>query len=163
GQTFGRLFEEKLPLLALSLASAIVTYWAQHRAGAVVSAEIFPLSARLANAASAYARYLGKFVWPTQLAVFYPRAESIPLSHALAALAVACDFAFCCATWRQIGFWTDTYTLFAHALDVTDHNHIAHGYVGTELGKRGKTDEAIQHFQTALQIDPHYAEAHYNL
>ena len=59
-----------------------MTYWAQHRGGAVVSAEVVGLSSRLANAAVAYVRYFGKFAWPTHLAVFYPRAQAIPLWHA---------------------------------------------------------------------------------
>ena len=60
---------EKLPLLALSLASAIITVAAQ-RAGGAVRTTV--LSARLANAAYAYAMYLWKMMWPARLAPMYP-------------------------------------------------------------------------------------------
>lgn len=72
------LFLEKLPLIALSAASAVVTIKAQ-RAGGAIATIRFPLSIRLANAALAYARYLEKAVWPSHLAVFYPH----PLGAAL--------------------------------------------------------------------------------
>ncbi|HEY2015938.1 MAG TPA: tetratricopeptide repeat protein [Bryobacteraceae bacterium] len=67
-----RLALEKLPLLLLSALSCVVTLWAQRQGGAVSSMEQLPLSLRLGNAAVSYVRYLGKTVWPTRLAVFYP-------------------------------------------------------------------------------------------
>ena len=68
----------RLPLFALSAASAIVTMKAQHAGGAIAMFRI-PLSIRLANAALSYARYLEKAIWPSRLAVFYPH----PLGSAL--------------------------------------------------------------------------------
>jgi Flp pilus assembly protein TadD len=35
----------------------------------------FPISSRLANASISYARYLGKAVWPSNLALFYPHSD----------------------------------------------------------------------------------------
>ena len=67
-----RLIVEKLPLFALSAASAIITMKAQQAGGAVRSVEDFSLGARLANAIYAYAMYLAKMVWPTHLAPLYP-------------------------------------------------------------------------------------------
>ena len=72
------LFLEKLPLFALSAASAVITMKAQHAGGAIATFRI-PLTIRLANAALSYARYLEKAVWPSRLAVFYPH----PLGSAL--------------------------------------------------------------------------------
>ncbi len=60
---------EKLPLFALSAASAIMTMKAQ-RAGA--DKVWYPLSIRLGNAIVSYAKYLRDAVWPSRLAVFYP-------------------------------------------------------------------------------------------
>jgi protein O-mannosyl-transferase len=66
---FPRLLLEKLPLLALSAASAFMTMNAQLAAGAM---RYYPLSARLGNAAVCYVRYLRNALWPSRLAVFYP-------------------------------------------------------------------------------------------
>jgi len=68
-RNYGRLFVEKVPLLALSGASAVVTMLA-HRAGSAVRS--YPLSIRFANAVVSYARYVGMAIWPSHLALFYP-------------------------------------------------------------------------------------------
>ena len=80
-----RLIREKLPLLAMSLASGAVTYAAQQRAGAVSPVEELSLASRIANALTAYVGYVGKMLWPAKLAAFYPHAASIPTWHVLAA------------------------------------------------------------------------------
>lgn len=66
-----RVFE-KLPLFALVAASSVVTLQVQQAGGALREADLSPLPFRLANAITAYAAYLGKFLWPIDLAVFYP-------------------------------------------------------------------------------------------
>jgi tetratricopeptide (TPR) repeat protein len=63
---------EKLPFLALALASGIVTILAQRAGEAIRSFEALPLGTRLANACLAWVTYLAKSVWPAKLAVFYP-------------------------------------------------------------------------------------------
>ncbi len=63
---------EKLPLLALSVASSAVTLMAQRRGGAVVSLAHTGLGDRLANALVSCVRYLGKHAWPAPLAPLYP-------------------------------------------------------------------------------------------
>jgi len=80
-----RLLAEKLPLLALSLGSALATVSAQSRGGALGSFQAIPLGARVANAAAAYAAYLGQAFWPARLAVFYPHPATYPADrlHAL--------------------------------------------------------------------------------
>ncbi len=66
----GWLVREKLPLFALSVASAVVTMRAQLLGGGI-NPDI-PLVTRLANAVISYARYLGQAFWPTRLAPIYP-------------------------------------------------------------------------------------------
>jgi tetratricopeptide (TPR) repeat protein len=63
------LVQEKLPLFALSAASAFLTMKAQRVGGDKVW---YPLSIRLENAIVSYAQYLRDAVWPARLAVFYP-------------------------------------------------------------------------------------------
>jgi tetratricopeptide (TPR) repeat protein len=67
-----RLLTEKLPLFALSAASCVATLWAQHAVGALASLGREPFGIRIANAVLSYGGYLGKMLWPTRLAVFYP-------------------------------------------------------------------------------------------
>ena len=67
-----KLVVEKIPLLALSAASAIITMQAQRAGGAVRSTAQFSLGVRLENAAVAYAMYLWKMIWPSHLAPIYP-------------------------------------------------------------------------------------------
>jgi tetratricopeptide (TPR) repeat protein len=68
--SIGFLIAEKLPLLAISVASCVATLHAQSRG--ISSTETIPLLPRLANAVVAYARYLGKAGWPADLAMHYP-------------------------------------------------------------------------------------------
>ncbi|MGA2781168.1 MAG: tetratricopeptide repeat protein, partial [Smithella sp.] len=66
------LLWEKVPLFALVILSSIVTYIAQQKGGAVSSIEALPLGVRMGNAFISYIAYIGKMVWPSNLAVFYP-------------------------------------------------------------------------------------------
>jgi tetratricopeptide (TPR) repeat protein len=68
----GGLVREKLPLLALALASATVTLAAQRAGGALAPLESYSLGVRAANAVVAYTTYLARAVWPAGLAVPYP-------------------------------------------------------------------------------------------
>ncbi len=67
--TVPALLMEKVPLLFLSVVSAVITVKAQ--GNAVRSLYQFPLGARIENAALAYGLYLWKMIWPARLA-FYP-------------------------------------------------------------------------------------------
>jgi tetratricopeptide (TPR) repeat protein len=66
-----RLAMEKLPLLALIAASAVVTYMAQAAGGAVGDLRKFPLAVRLENAPISYVDYLYNTIWPLHLSPFY--------------------------------------------------------------------------------------------
>ena len=68
----GRLFREKIPLFALSVASSLATLLAQVKGASAVSLERIPATARVANAFVAAASYIVKTVWPSSLAVYYP-------------------------------------------------------------------------------------------
>jgi protein O-mannosyl-transferase len=84
-----RLVLEKIPLLALSAASAVITLYAQRTGGAVGSTQLLPLSMRVKNAIYSYFIYADKALWPSQLAVFYPHPEgSLALWKVLGAAAV---------------------------------------------------------------------------
>jgi len=86
GTTRFRLLAEKLPLLALSVASSAITVYAQRTGGALGTIQLLPLRLRLENALWSYAAYIGKGIWPARLAVFYPYPEtSLPLAKVVIA------------------------------------------------------------------------------
>ncbi|MCX5660098.1 MAG: tetratricopeptide repeat protein [Planctomycetota bacterium] len=66
------LLLEKLPLLALSLGIALAAVVAQKRTGAMMTTADASLASRLGNVPVAYASYLGKLFWPTDLIIDYP-------------------------------------------------------------------------------------------
>ena len=78
GRSFRWLLLEKLPLFALSAASAVLTVKAQRSGGALGDVfTSYPLPVRLENAIVSYVRYMGKAVWPSHLAIFYPHPEGL--------------------------------------------------------------------------------------
>jgi tetratricopeptide (TPR) repeat protein len=86
--TVVRLVREKLPLLALAVASSIVTFVIHRRGGAVITLGAKPLNLRVANALISYVTYIGKMLWPAHLAVFYPYAQSLPVGWVAGAFLV---------------------------------------------------------------------------
>ncbi len=71
---------EKVPLLFLSVLSAVIAVKAQARGHAVRGLHQFSLAVRLENAVVAYWLYLWKMIWPARLALLYPHpGSSIPV------------------------------------------------------------------------------------
>jgi Flp pilus assembly protein TadD len=236
-----RAILEKLPLLALSAISSVVTYQVQHAAGAVQPVQVYPASVRALNALLAYATYLRQAFWPSGLAVFYPhpgedvsRAAAGGAALLLAAitavalrrrarqpylavgwfwfvgtlvpviglvqlgaqahadrylyvpliglsmtvswavpdllarrwpraplmLGAAALAALAFTSVRQVARWRDSATLFAHTLDVTRENAVAHLNLGVALADKGDHAEARRHLEEAIRIHPGSAEAH---
>jgi len=79
------LLKEKVPLLLMAAASAMITFVAQRQAGAVQSFDAFPFVRRVANVPVAYVHYLFTTFWPVDLAVLYPYPASIPIWRAASA------------------------------------------------------------------------------
>lgn len=67
-----KLAAEKLPLLALTVASSLQTMLVQRSGGALKSEALYPLDCRIWNAIYSYARYLLHTVAPCDLTFFYP-------------------------------------------------------------------------------------------
>lgn len=93
---------EKIPLLALSAASAAITVYAQRAGRALGSTELLPLAIRVKNAIYSYVVYLDKAVWPARLAVFYPHPEgSLALWKVLAAALILITITAVCWHFRE--------------------------------------------------------------
>jgi tetratricopeptide (TPR) repeat protein len=67
---------EKVPYFLLAAASSVVTFLVQKSGGAVASLRSLSFGERSANAVISYVRYLGKMVWPSDLAIYYPMHAS---------------------------------------------------------------------------------------
>ena len=241
-----RLVREKIPLFVVSAVFSGVVYLVQQQEGAVRTMAEFSVGQRVGNALVAYVAYIGKFAWPSQLAVFYPHPEGhlspgavvlallflgavtfavlraartqrywatgwfwylgtlIPVigliqlgGHAMAdrytyvphiglsiclawgaveltkrkrvpptvwaGLAIGALLGLTITTRLQTYHWRDSISLFQHATEVTQRNHLAHNQLGVALAESNRGDEAIRSYKAALSIRPGYASAHHNL
>jgi len=96
-------FPDKVPFFLLAAASCVVTYEAQRRGGSVQA--MLPMGARIENAVVSYLRYLGKMIWPVDLAVFYPFHQSWSAVEAgMAILLVVGVSVVAVATQRRIPY-----------------------------------------------------------
>ena len=61
-----------------------------------------------------------------------------------------------CLVWtrQQIGYWRDDESLWGHAVTATENNGFAHLKLGTTLAGKGRVDEAIGHFESAIRLSP---------
>ena len=92
--------------------------------------------------------------------LFFPREstrKNILFPATIAILAILAVL-----TWRQCGYWKNSFELWNHALKVTKDNNVAHINLGVVLIDEGKIDEAIDHYNKAIRIAPDYAEAYSN-
>ncbi|MCX7635864.1 MAG: hypothetical protein N2Z74_09025, partial [Syntrophales bacterium] len=77
---------EKIPMLAVSVALTVITFYAEEKTGALKDFTFYPWDVRLANAFVAYVTYLVKTIWPFDLAIYYPHPGRILVFPALTAL-----------------------------------------------------------------------------
>jgi protein O-mannosyl-transferase len=89
----------KLPLFALSLASAVITMRAQQAGGAIRTTSEVSFGSRIATAFWAYAMYLWKMLWPARLAPLYPHPGGL-LADWQVLVAVVVLLAISAAVWR---------------------------------------------------------------
>jgi Tfp pilus assembly protein PilF len=100
----------------------------------------------------AYIPLIGIFVMLAWGAVDLADSRQIGLSaRMIPAACVLLALAF--VTHRQLGYWSNNYELWTHALAVTDRNFIAQNNLGGALLLLGKPDEAYAHFQAAAEIN----------
>jgi tetratricopeptide (TPR) repeat protein len=80
--------KEKIPFFIFSFLSAVITIYAQNESGAVKGFDQISLELRVENALIAYVKYIGKTLWPHDLAVFYPIPLTFPLWQVIGSLFV---------------------------------------------------------------------------
>ena len=64
--------------------------------------------------------------------------------------------------WQQTSYWCNGESLWRHAIDCTLPNAIAQNNLGGVLARSGRFDEAMTHYQKAVDIKPDYAEVYNN-
>jgi len=90
-------------------------------------------------------------------------ARARPRWRAPVALAAcALPLALAPLTWRQVEHWSDSRSLFRHALAVTEKNYVAHFNLGVTL-EDDDPEGAIREYERALAIRPDALDARYNL
>jgi len=109
-----------------------------------------------------YIPYIGLFImiaWGLRdLLLRWPWGRAV-----LGLLMVASLAALGVLAHRQVGFWSDSVTLFSRAVRVTKNNYVAHNNLGLAYAEVGRTTEAIESLQEAVRINPALAEAYSNL
>jgi protein O-mannosyl-transferase len=87
------------------------------------------------------------------------RHRRVVLGGGSAVILVALIF---CARAQTV-YWRNSELLWTHTLACTSGNFIGHSNLGNALLQKGHLDEAMVHYQQALQIKPDSAEIHNNL
>src|SRR5262252_7628323 len=65
-------------------------------------------------------------------------------------------------TWRQVGVWRDTETLWTHAAAASPSG-LAHENLGEVYQDRGQFDRAAAHFEQSVRMRPGYGPGHFHL
>jgi protein O-mannosyl-transferase len=81
----------------------------------------------------------------------------------LAAFTAVAGMALGVGTWRQVGVWRDSGTLYRHALLHTRDNWFVHNNLGVVLARQQDITGAFFHLSESVRLNPGYAEARYNL
>jgi protein O-mannosyl-transferase len=234
-QVIAHLLWEKAPFFLISLLLSVMLIGQLQANASFLPLQQFSFLDRMMNAIVSYVLYLGKTLWPVDLACFYPysfiqrwqvigaasvlvaisvaviflvkktpflavgwfwylgalfpvsglmqagnqamadrytyfpfigiaimAAWGIPLlmkpedtrkkilfPAAIAVLAIMAIFA-----WQQCGYWKNSINLFSHTLQATKDNALAHENLAAALIDKGNNQEAIEHCNMAIGMNP---------
>lgn len=84
-------------------------------------------------------------------------------SRAGRAVAAVVLVALAARTYDQLGVWRDSFTLFDHAIRVTENSYLAYNNRGLAAYRAGRVDDAIADYRRALEINAAYSDANNNL
>ncbi len=66
------------------------------------------------------------------------------------------------SAYKQVGYWKNNFTLYPHAIEVTQNNFIAYNNLGVAFTNAGSYQEAVDAYKKSLAIKPDY-EVYFNL
>ncbi len=113
-----KLVFEKAPFLALSLAVMLLSSYTLKNIGVYISTAQRSMSLRIENALVSYVKYIGKTLWPDNLAVYYPFPASIPMWQVFSSAALLVAVSVLVITqlrsrpWFAVGWFWFLGTLF---------------------------------------------------
>lgn len=142
---FLRLLAEKVPLFALTAASCYQSFAERNSVAAAVPGLHQFSWLRIENALVSYIIYIGKMLFPVDLAVYYPYPESIPAWQALGALVLLAGISIAAFALRKThpAFFTGWFWYLGMMAPVI-------GFV--PLGKEGHADRYTYLPQIGLAI-----------
>jgi len=106
--------------------------------------------------------FADRYTYMPLLGIFAAVAWLLPGGRAarpVGVAALAALLALAVRTHAQVRVWHDSVSLFAHALAVNERSPLAHVNLAYGLVDRGRADEAVPHFERALELEPGYAKA----
>ena len=164
------LWEVVLSLLVLVLISALAFRWRRRRPWLLVGwlwylGMLVPVIGLVSSGLRAHA---DRYTYLPQIGLYLIIAWAATGLVAgrrhgrllVGGLAFAVVVALILCARSQVSYWRNSELLWTHTLACTSANVIAHNNLGNALFQKGNVDEAIVHYQKALQINPDYAEAH---
>jgi Flp pilus assembly protein TadD len=110
---------EKLPFIALSLASSVLTILAQRTQGAIQSTVFAPPLMRVIVAANALIAYLWKIIWPLDLVPYYPYPENASFLSIKYLLSIALIIGItitCLAVIKRQKIWLSVWSYYVITL-----------------------------------------------
>lgn len=106
-----------------------------------------------------YLPYLGPFLALTWGAAEWLRGRAVrPWVQGLLAAAVLAPLL--ALSWRQVGHWRNSVTLFSHAARVTRNNPVAHQNLAAAYAEQGQFAEAVPEYQAASRLAPRSYRPH---
>jgi protein O-mannosyl-transferase len=101
------------------------------------------------------------------IAIIWPLAEATRRSRfskiALCGIAGVALTAFFFISSKQIRYWRNSETVFAHAVSVDPNNVVARVMLANSLLEQQQFNKAEEHFKAALALNPNFPEVHFNL
>jgi tetratricopeptide (TPR) repeat protein len=80
-------------------------------------------------------------------------------ARGLIGLALVTVIALAGLSWRQVGYWRNSITLFERAIAVTGPNSIPHRFLGVAYWTLGERQKGEQHLRAAVEISPNWEDA----
>ena len=109
-----------------------------------------------------YIPYIGLFImlaWSLpQLLSKWPQRK---IALGLSMIIVLTTLGIC--AYRQTSHWKNSFTLFSHAIEVTQNNYIACNNLGAAYDDIGRWPEAIKSYNQAIIFNPNYLIAYNNI
>jgi len=100
-----RMVLEKVPFVALAVASGLATLLVTSGSGGLLDRDEYGITPRIANALLSYMAYLRTLVWPARLAVYYPLRAPASWQVVLAATVVLISVSAALLAYRTRSSW----------------------------------------------------------